>query len=65
MERTNGLKARMKKAAAAMFLAAALASTGCGQNAVMNPIVDDSAVSEQTANAAGHQQNPAGHQQNP
>lgn len=68
MERSKGLKSGLKKAAAAMFLAAALASTGCGQNALLNPTADQvqaAGSGSSTANATGHESNPAGHNFNP
>jgi len=37
MERTRYLKSGLKAAAAAVFFAAALLSTGCSTNALMNP----------------------------
>ncbi len=64
MKRTNGLKKRMRKVAAGLFLAAALSATGCG-NALMNPQVDQTANGTQTAQGGGHLQNPGGHLQNP
>jgi hypothetical protein len=41
-----------------LFLAAALASTGCGQNALVNPVVDQTTVNGQTANAGRQLENP-------
>jgi hypothetical protein len=51
----------------AMFLAAALASTGCGQNALLNPTADQvqAAGGSTSASTAGHSSNPAGHGSNP
>ena len=37
MERTYGIQKAMKTAAAVLFLAVAMAATGCGQNALLNP----------------------------
>ena len=66
MKRSNGLRAGMKRAAAVLFLAAALASTGCGQNALVNPVVDDgTTVNGQTAQAGGQLQHPGGQLQKP
>jgi hypothetical protein len=49
----------MKRAAAVLFFAAALASTGCGQNALVNPVVDDQAtVNGQTVQAGRQLDNP-------
>jgi len=49
----------MKRAAAVLFLAGALASTGCKQNALVNPVVDDQAtVNGQTAHAGRQLENP-------
>ena len=58
MKRTSGLRAGTKRAAAVLFLAAALASTGCGQNALVNPVVDQTTVNGQTANAGRQLENP-------
>jgi hypothetical protein len=38
MERTNGLKRGLKAAAITILLATSMLSTGCGQNALMNPV---------------------------
>lgn len=65
MKRSNGLRAGMKRAAAVLFLAAALASTGCGQNALMNPVVDEATVNGQTAQAGGQMQHHGGQLQKP
>jgi len=40
MERTSGMKKGLRMAAVSFFLFAALLSTGCGQNALMNPVID-------------------------
>lgn len=66
MKRSSGLRAGMKRAAAALFFAAALASTGCGQNALVNPVVDDqTTVNGQTVVAGGQMQRPGGQMQKP
>ncbi|HLA81726.1 MAG TPA: hypothetical protein VJP78_08955 [Thermoleophilia bacterium] len=65
MKRTQDLRKGMRAVTAAMFLAAALASMGCSNNALMNPQQGNQAVNGQTANAAGHELNPAGHEVNP
>jgi hypothetical protein len=65
MKRSNGLRAGLNRAAAVLFLAAALASTGCGQNALVNPVVEDeTTVNGQTAQAAGREVNTAGREVN-
>jgi hypothetical protein len=48
-----------------VFFAAALLSTGCSSNALMNPQPDLSAQGSQTAHAGGHDLNPDGHSLNP
>ena len=66
MERTNGIQKAMKTAATVLFLAAAMASTGCGQNALLNPTAAQVAgAGSSTYNASGHEVNPAGHEVNP
>jgi len=64
MERTNGMKKGLRMAAVSFFLLAALLSTGCGQNALMNP-VPDSSQGGAIANPAGNELNPAGNELNP
>jgi hypothetical protein len=66
MERTNGIQNAVKKVAAVLFLTAAMASTGCGQNALMNPTAAQVAgAGSSSYSAAGHDLNPAGHELNP
>jgi hypothetical protein len=66
MERSKGFKSGLKKAATAMFLAAALASTGCGQNALLNPTADQvQAAGSGSANLSGNTMHPAGNTMNP
>jgi hypothetical protein len=65
MERTNGMKKGLRMAAMSFFLLAALLSTGCGQNALLNPVSDSAQDSGTIANPAGHDVNPAGHDVNP
>jgi len=65
MERTRNLKSGLKAAAVAVFFAAALLSTGCSNNALMNPQPDLSAQGGQSANSTGQQPNPDGHPTNP
>ena len=60
MERTRGLKSGLKAAAVTVFFAAALLSTGCSSNALMNPQPDLGAQGSQTAHAAGNELRPAG-----
>ena len=64
MERTNGMKKGLRIAAVSFFLFAALLSTGCGQNALMNPVIDSSQGGA-IANPAGNELNPAGNELNP
>jgi hypothetical protein len=54
MERTNGIQSAVKKAAAVLFLAAAMASTGCGQNALMNPTAAQVAGAGQDSQQTSH-----------
>lgn len=66
MERTYGIQNAMKKAAAVLFLTAAMASTGCGQNALLNPTAAQVAgAGSSSYNASGHEANPSGHEANP
>lgn len=58
MERTNGTKQGIKMAAVSFFLFAALLSTGCGQNALMNPVIDSSQGSVTVANQGGQPTKP-------
>jgi len=65
MERTRNLKSGLKAAAVAVFFAAALLSTGCSNNALMNPQPNLSAQGGQSASSTGQQPNPDGHPTNP
>jgi len=71
MERTNGMKKGLRMAAVSFFLLAALLSTGCGQNALMNPVPDSSqggAIANPPANdakPAGNDAKPAGNDAKP
>lgn len=67
MGRSRGLQSGLKKVVSVVFLAAALASTGCGQNALLNPTAEqvEAGVGSESANQAGHSLNPAGHTLNP
>lgn len=60
MERTKYLKSGLRAAVVVVFFAAALLSTGCSNNALMNPQPNLSAQGSQTAHAGGNQVNPAG-----
>ena len=63
MERTSGLKKGLKAAAITILLATSMLSTGCGQNALMNPV---SAVEVGSGGpSANHDMNPANHDMNP
>ena len=62
MERTSGLKKGLKAAAITILLATSMLSTGCGQNALMNP-VSATQVSG-SATTANHDVNPANHDVN-
>jgi len=64
MERTSGMAKGLRLVATTIFLAAALISTGCSENALMNP-VNDSAQGDAIANTAGNDLNPAGNDLNP
>ena len=65
MERTNGMKKGLRMAAVSFFLFAALLSTGCGQNALMNPIPDSAQGGTTIASPAGNELKPAGNELNP
>jgi hypothetical protein len=58
MERTNGMKKGLRMAAVSFFLFAALLSTGCGQNALMNPIPDNAQGSSLVANSGSQDPKP-------
>jgi hypothetical protein len=65
MERTKGIQNGAKRLLTALFLAAALASTGCSGNALMNPTADQVSGGNSTTNNAGEMVNPAGEMVNP
>ena len=65
MERTKNLVSGLKAATVAMFFAAALLSTGCSNNALMNPQPNLGAQGVQTAHAGGQPGNPGGQLGNP
>ena len=64
MERSRGMRNGLRVVATSVFLLAALLSTGCGQNALMNP-VSEQVGGENMANQSGHNLRPAGHNQRP
>ena len=72
MERTKGSTQGIKKAAVMLALMAAMASTGCGQNALLNPTADQiaaggggSSLAKSTVDSGTHDPNPAAHDPNP
>ncbi len=65
MKRSSDLRSGLRAAAAAVFFAAALLSTGCSNNALLNPQADQVVQGGQTANGAGHELDPAGHELDP
>ena len=69
MERTNGLKQGLKAAAITILLATSMLSTGCGQNALMNPVgqteVGSGNAANHDVNAANHDVNAANHDLTP
>ena len=65
MERTNGMKKGLRMAAVSFFLFAALLSTGCGQNALMNPVPDSAQGGTTIASPAGNDLKPAGNDLKP
>jgi outer membrane murein-binding lipoprotein Lpp len=70
MERTNGLKRGLKAAAITILLATSMLSTGCGQNALMNPVSQtevggSGATANHDVNAANHDVNAANHDLTP
>ena len=60
MERTGNLKSGLKVATVAMFFAAALLSTGCSNNALMNPQMSGAHSSQSAQSAGGNELNPTG-----
>ena len=61
MERTRNLKSGLRAATVAVFFAAALLSTGCSNNALMNPQMPSSAQGGTSAQSVGGDQfNPTG-----
>jgi hypothetical protein len=65
MERTSGMKKGLRMAAVSFFLFAALLSTGCGQNALMNPVIDTAQGGTTIASPAGNDAKPAGNDAKP
>lgn len=60
MERSKVIQSGLKKVATVLFLAAALASTGCSQNALLNPTPQQiQAADSGTSNGAAGNMNPA------
>ena len=64
MERTSGTKKGLRIAVVGFFLFAALLSTGCGQNALMNP-VSDTAQDQGSVLNSGQPSNPSGQPSRP
>ena len=60
MERSNGTKKGLRIAAVSFFLFAALLSTGCGQNALLNPVPSSAQGGGVIASPAGDNLKPAG-----
>jgi len=60
MERTRNLKSGLKAAALAVFFAAALLSTGCSNNALMNPQVSSAHSGQSAQSLGGNELNPTG-----
>jgi hypothetical protein len=69
MERTSGLKKGLKAAAITILLATSMLSTGCGQNALMNPVsatqVGEGVGARNDLNPAKNDLNPARNDLNP
>jgi len=70
MERTSGRTQGLKKAVAVLALMAAMASTGCGQNALLNPTSDQISAGggsnqAKSVTSGSHDPNPAAHDPNP
>jgi hypothetical protein len=66
MERSKGAVKGLKVVATSIFLLAALLSTGCGQNALMNPMSSNSAQGEAvTINQGGQTSHPGGQVSHP
>jgi outer membrane murein-binding lipoprotein Lpp len=69
MERTSGLKKGLKAAAITILLATSMLSTGCGQNALMNPVSQTevgggATTANHDVNSANHDVNAANHDVN-
>ncbi len=65
MERTNGMKMGLRTAAVSFFLFAALLSTGCGENMLLNPVPDSAQSGGTIASPAGNEVKPAGNEVKP
>lgn len=59
MERSSAVKQGLRLVATSVFLAAALLTTGCGENALMNP-VGETVQDGGAANAGGQVAHPGG-----
>lgn len=53
MERKNGRTQGLKKVVATLALMAAMASTGCGENALLNPTADQISAGSDANGAKG------------
>ena len=67
MGRSRGLQSGLKKVVSVVFLAAALASTGCGQNALLNPTAEqvEAGVGSGSSNETRGTMNPTKGTMNP
>jgi outer membrane murein-binding lipoprotein Lpp len=63
MERSSAVKQGLRIVATSVFLAAALLTTGCGENALMNP-VGDQVQEGGSVNAAKNEMNAAKNEMN-
>jgi hypothetical protein len=64
MERSSAVKQGLRLVATSVFLAAALLTTGCGENALMNP-VNETVQDGGTVNAAKNDAQPARNETQP
>ena len=64
MERSKVIQSGLKKVATVLFLAAALASTGCSQNALLNPTPQQVQAAGGSFNASSKNANPSDTQPN-
>ncbi len=65
MERTKDLKSGLRAAVVVVFFAAALLSTGCSNNALMNPQPNLAQGGQTGAHSGSHDLNPGSHDLNP